>query len=68
MYYDERVERREKDQLEQDIESCMDTHGLTATLALITSICYAKAEQDAGLAKAWERNAELIDNLKVRDL
>ena len=60
--------------IEYVLESYMDSYGLTSTLNLISTICHAKAEhvrtnwQEQALAKAWERNAELIDSLTVTDL
>jgi hypothetical protein len=52
--------------LENAVEALIDKQGLKAVLEAIENVCYGKAQhvegawQDVGLARAWERNGQVV--------
>jgi len=59
------------EKFEDDLEDLIDKHGLSGVVSALSDICYEKANhvrtnwQDEVLAKAWEKNAKVLDRVKV---
>jgi hypothetical protein len=59
-------------EMQNELESLIDKHGLKGVLSAIGNVCFEKAIhlrsnwQDSAAAKVWERDGKLIDKIATR--